>query len=273
MDRIELATQLISKGVELLDEVSSLDYYAKKGEKQINDYMDEKNRFERRYKDGYLPGAKSEKNIFSKKRKDDINRLDKTTELLRRERKNREGTENEANVYSKNKFDNSIYYAMDAANRHMRRHSSKSQNETVADLLTEAAYLLDNKIKEKDLKKSYNLYKSGIHIEINSKKEFMKLVNKYMEDALKSCFYTQFDFIEFNDKSKLSYDDFKKNFKNISSPRYEDDSEGFMTYFLFKYLDSKNTGDGSYKREIPMEIIFTYSPRTNRFSWAFDGSD
>jgi len=141
----------------------------------------------------------------------------------------------------------------------------------ISQLLSETSELLSEST-DLDLKKSYELYKNSIKIEITTVKEFDKLVRKYTEDAIRSCYYTQFNFKLFDDYD-ISYREFKKNFKNDSKPKFESFENGDMMFRVYKYLETKNIHDGSYKREIPMEIIFEYCHNKGIFRWSFDGSD
>ena len=78
----------------------------------------------------------SEEEIISKYRSLNDKYKDKYYDKLNKEYNKRK--KNTDNMYGDN-----YLYALDATNRHMRRHGKKSQNESIAVLLTEAALLLN----------------------------------------------------------------------------------------------------------------------------------
>ena len=75
-----------------------------------------------------------------KKKMEDI--AQKASEITRRESLRRDSIARKSGKVYDKKFDNNYKIAMDATNRHIRRHG-KAQNESIAVLLTEAALLLN----------------------------------------------------------------------------------------------------------------------------------
>ena len=147
MDRIELATQLISKGVELLDEsygthgtfgkVMEEQY---KKEKAKNDKIDAegKQKANRFLENNYRYSIEEE----NKLRRERSPRAIAYSKLSNDTKPHEINTYAGVNAWRSLKRDSKIMTNKQKALHNKINNRAKSQNETVADLLTEAAYLL-----------------------------------------------------------------------------------------------------------------------------------
>ena len=177
MDNKEFAKILLCEATELLEGAQVEAYKQKKKEELYNslDKQDSRRMHEMYSKDGkskvYNAATtrgfasydanegrsitKAEENGLDKKsalkhknRMEDI--AQQASEITRREAKRRDLIAKQSgHVYDKN-FDDNYKIAMDATNKHLRRHGKKSQNESIAILLTEAALLLTEAVGVKD---------------------------------------------------------------------------------------------------------------------------
>ena len=154
MDRIELASQLISKGVELLDESAGRNgYYERKNraqyeiEKAKNDEYDAKiaKKREQYKRAGYedkAPEKADRENEKKLKRRADLYHDKRHSP----ENKHGFGDLDDAMRYAKSsrdELDNNMPDRLSDKQKALHnRINKRTQNETVADLLTEAAYLL-----------------------------------------------------------------------------------------------------------------------------------
>ena len=133
MNNREFAQVLLCEASELLNEGAQAEAYkARKYEKINNDKKDKEERFKRRYKDGYSVGSKNRS-------------IDGVIEDSQRNTAAHIMTRKIFPTGNPNYGDISSYdwmQAKDAANKHIRRHR-KTQNESIAILLTEAALLLN----------------------------------------------------------------------------------------------------------------------------------
>lgn len=69
-----------------------------------------------------------------------------------------------------NMYGNNYLYALDATNRHLRRHGKKAQNESIAILLTEAALLLNEFTEIREIKNPETLAKEKEKKELERRK-------------------------------------------------------------------------------------------------------
>ena len=146
MDNKEFAKVLLCEASSLLEGAQAEAYKKRKEDKLDKDAKEKMDRYDRRYADRYSVGSK-----MHAKDEDILNPTTERAKYLSKQFNDDIQRNSNAHVMTRKKLGTTVsdlsydwHQTKDAANRHLRKQSKKTQNESIAILLTEAALLLND---------------------------------------------------------------------------------------------------------------------------------